>query len=121
MCPGTKTYTNVSLTNPLCCGTDWDDSNPAIRTGVQVCNGADQVFSFLVGNVAIGTCPAGTKCVPQPNGSGVCMVPPPGYSPPGAFPMPPPPQIRTPLPSYKVLLPKRAFVPPPSRPLPVFK
>jgi Putative metal-binding motif len=94
-------------------GTDVDDSNPAIQSGAQVCNGGDQVYIYWgVKNgswsqgagVAIVNCPAGTKCIPQPNKTGVCGTPPPGYTPPPTAPQPTPPASRPPLPSAAQLL-----------------
>lgn len=94
-------------------GTDVDDSNPAIQSGAQVCNGGDQVYIFWgVKNgswaggtgVVINNCPAGTKCITQPNKTGICATPPPGYVPPPAAAPPPPPASRPALPSHQQLL-----------------
>ena len=65
-------------------GTDYDDSNPAIRAGSMICDGPDAVVvsgSFL----ASVPCPTGTNCVVQPNRTGICIVPPTNYAPPPRF------------------------------------
>jgi len=82
------------------CGTDYDDNNPAIRLGSMICDGADAVVVFLPGP-SFRPCPTGTNCVVQPNSTGICMVPPAGYVPPGRFVPPPPPPG---LPSLSTLL-----------------
>ena len=66
------------------CGADYDDKNPAIRLGSMVCDGADAVVVLFSVPVSIA-CPPETKCVVQPNQTGICMVPPASYTPPGRF------------------------------------
>ncbi len=62
-------------------GRDCDDSNEVIRPGVMICSGAGVSICPANGPLASGTtpgryveraCPAGTRCQPQPNGTGVC-------------------------------------------------
>jgi hypothetical protein len=74
------------------CGTDPDDSNSAIRAGAMMCDGADTVVIFNP-NPAYRSCPSGTRCVVQPNGTGVCIVPPANYVVPPRFVMPPRPEL----------------------------
>lgn len=75
-----------------CCGTDADDTNPFYRFGVQACDGPDKVAAFVKSTDGYPwnsiPCPAGTKCVTQPNSTGVCMTPPTGYVVPPAFRIP---------------------------------
>jgi hypothetical protein len=60
------------------CGSDCDDSNPAIVPGAQICSGgqnpADQV-EICQGNgqFQIDTCDSAQTCIAQPNGLGVCV------------------------------------------------
>ncbi|MCA1592521.1 MAG: hypothetical protein LC754_07705 [Acidobacteria bacterium] len=66
-------------------GTDPDDTNPAIRRGSMVCDGPDVVVEIDVpGWVPMRKtvpCPTGTQCVVQPNGTGICIIPPGNYVP----------------------------------------
>lgn len=65
-------------------GADYDDNSPAIRMGSMICDGADAVVvsgSFLPSV----PCPTGTKCVVQPNRTGICIGQPANYQPPPRF------------------------------------
>lgn len=82
-------------------GTDYDDTNPAARQGSMICDGPDAV---VVSDVVSASgaqslpCARGTKCVVQPNRTGVCMVPPTDYVAPARFVAPrfqPLPLLRT--------------------------
>jgi hypothetical protein len=81
---------NRDSTGALHCGTDYDDDNAAIRVGSMICNGGDAVVVFFSGPSFL-SCPQGTKCVVQPNKTGICIVQPADYVPPGRFVPPPPP------------------------------
>jgi putative metal-binding protein len=81
-------------------GTDYDDNNPAIRLGSMICDGPDAV---VVSGSSSVPCPTGTKCVVQPNKTGICIVPPAGYVPSGRFVPPPPPPERAGLPALTAL------------------
>jgi len=105
-----------------CCGTDADDTNPFYRFGVQACDGPDRVVFFTKGNDGYPwipqACPPGTKCVAQPNNSGVCMTAPPGYVAPPPFKAPSKP---VPLPTLGKALQsigRRAPVLTPAHPIP---
>lgn len=57
--------------------TDCDDTNPAIEPGDMVCAGGGGTENILVcaaGRFEKRTCPAGTTCIPQPNGTGLCQA-----------------------------------------------
>lgn len=82
-------------------GTDYDDSNPAIRLGSMVCDGPDAV---IISGMKSFACLAGTKCVVQPNKTGVCAFPPPNYIAPEAFSPPLPLERREQLPTLGALL-----------------
>jgi hypothetical protein len=58
-----------------------------------ICDGGDAVVVFF-SSPSFLSCPQGTKCVVQPNKTGICIVPPAGYAPPGMFVPPPPPPER---------------------------
>lgn len=86
------------------CGADCDDQNRAIQPASQVCDGINVVICERGGYIR-SSCPNGTVCVSQPNGTGVCMVKPQGYIAPQSFasqrvqgtvpqPSPPPPSLR---------------------------
>jgi hypothetical protein len=62
-------------------GTDFDDLNPAIHRGSMVCDGPDGVIAFSPAPSPLA-CPTETKCVVQPNLTGICIVPPANYVPP---------------------------------------
>lgn len=66
------------------CGTDCDDFNVAIAPNAQVCNGRN-VALCLKGEFQRDACFPGTVCIPQPNGTGLCSVEPPGYVTPATF------------------------------------
>lgn len=62
-------------------GRDCDDGNEVIVPGAMICSGANVSICPANGPLASGTtpgrfaeraCPAGTRCQPQPNGTGVC-------------------------------------------------
>lgn len=61
------------------CGTDCDDGNRAVRPASQVCDGFAVAICGENGRFFNARCPAGTVCVAQPNGTGVCMIRPQGY------------------------------------------
>ncbi|HTQ46887.1 MAG TPA: hypothetical protein VMI75_29235 [Polyangiaceae bacterium] len=62
---------NVASDSRAYCGLDCDDSNAAIRFGVQRC--LDAKTADVCGWGSVG-CPSGTtKCVSQANGTGVCI------------------------------------------------
>ena len=67
-------------------GSDYDDNNPAIRKGSMICDGPDRVVISGSFRPPV-SCPTATKCVTQPNGTGVCMIEPPGYVTPKLFAM----------------------------------
>ena len=75
---------NRSRSGEMICGTDCDDSNRAIQSGSQVCDGLG-VMICEGGRYRKASCPRGTVCVAQPNGTGVCMTRPQGYIPPPRF------------------------------------
>jgi hypothetical protein len=74
------------------CGADCNDQNPAIKQGVQACGPKGAVFVCQAHPDSLGnakftarpdpksftkpwspyTCPSGTSCVQQPNGTGLC-------------------------------------------------
>jgi hypothetical protein len=71
----------VDLVAKRVTGRDCDDANEVIRPGVMICAGAGVSICPANGPLASGTtpgryveraCPAGTRCQPQPNGTGVC-------------------------------------------------
>lgn len=66
------------------CGTDCDDNYRAVQPASQVCDGINVVICER-GEYVRASCPNGTVCVFQPNGTGVCMVPPQGYVAPQSF------------------------------------
>lgn len=68
-----------------------------------ICNGGDAVVVFFSGPSFL-SCPQGTKCVVQPNKTGICIVQPADYVPPGRFVPPPPPPERPGLPALTSLL-----------------
>ncbi len=94
-------------------GTDYDDTNYAVHRGAMICDGPDAVVIINVPpSVAPGSrnwrpevlpCPTGTKCVVQPNRTGICIVPPTDYVTPGRFVVPP----LQPLPLLRTLLAQR--------------
>jgi hypothetical protein len=94
---------NRDANGALHCGTDYDDDNPAIRVGSMICDGGDAVVVFF-SSPSFLSCPQGTRCVVQPNKTGICIVPPAGYVPPGRFVPPPPPPERPGLPALTALL-----------------
>ncbi len=69
---------NVGRDGTRRCGTDCDDTRSAVNPSAQVCNARDVAFC-RAGGFEMMSCGAGTVCVPQPNGLGVCGVQPPGY------------------------------------------
>ena len=71
------------------CGVDCNDAAAALNRGAMVCDG-EGVYVCGDGPTPCG---AGTKCVPQPNGTGLCMTPPAGYVVPPRFTPPQPPPI----------------------------
>lgn len=79
---------NREANGTLHCGSDYDDNNSAIRVGSMICDGADMV---VVSGSSSVKCPDGTKCLAQPNGTGICIVPPANYVAPERFVRPPPP------------------------------
>jgi len=81
-------------------GTDYDDGNPAIRAGSMICDGPDAVVVFSPGPSSFA-CPPETKCVVQPNKTGICVVPPASYAAPGRF---VPPSTPAELPTLGTLL-----------------
>ena len=98
-------------------GTDYDDSSSAVRQGSMICDGPDAVV--IIGGALssaapvfrnwqpeILPCPTGTKCVVQPNRTGICMVPPTAYVTPGRFVVP----VPQPLPSLRTLLSQRKLL-----------
>lgn len=84
-------------------GTDYDDNNPAVRRGSMICDGPDAV---VVSGAESLPCPIGTKCVVQPNRTGICMVPPTDYVAPGRFEVP---RTPAPLPTLRTLLSQRGL------------
>jgi hypothetical protein len=82
-------------------GTDYDDNNAAVRVGSMICDGPDKV---VVSGFSSIKCPDGTNCVAQPNGTGICIVPPANYQVPERFIPPPPPEQREALPGLSTLL-----------------
>ncbi|HEX6853478.1 MAG TPA: MopE-related protein [Candidatus Polarisedimenticolaceae bacterium] len=73
------------------CGIDCSDTDEALNRGAMVCDGEGV---YICGDGPM-PCGAGTKCVSQPNRTGVCMAPPPGYVAPPRFSPPPPPPLPT--------------------------
>lgn len=73
---------NRGANGTLTRGTDYDDNNPAIRLGSMICDGPDAVI--LSGSTS-APCPTGTKCVVQPNKTGICIVEPSNYIVPSRF------------------------------------
>jgi hypothetical protein len=59
-------------------GNDCDDTNPAIQPGTIVCDASARRKVFVCNSVGVfepSVCPGGRgmKCVPQPNGTGICQ------------------------------------------------
>ena len=82
---------NRDAAGALHCGTDYDDTNSAVRAGSMICDGPDSV---VISGSSSSKCPDNTKCIVQPNGTGVCGVPQAGYVAPERFVRPPaPPQL----------------------------
>lgn len=73
------------------CGIDCNDVEEALNRGAMICDGEGV---YICGNGPM-PCGAGTKCVAQPNRTGVCMTPPAGYVAPPRFSPPPPPPLPT--------------------------
>lgn len=79
---------NRTNTGGIIRGTDYDDTNPAARQGSMICDGPDAVVVAdpeAVSGAKSLPCPRGTKCVVQPNRSGICIVPPTDYVAPERF------------------------------------
>lgn len=93
--------TNREANGTLHRGPDYDDTNPAVRVGSMICDGPDAV---VVSGKSSVRCPDGTKCVVQPNLTGICTVPPANYAPPERFVIPPPPEQREALPALRTLV-----------------
>jgi len=87
---------NRETNGTLHCGTDYDDNNSAVRSGSMICDGPDAV---VVSGSSSVKCPDGTKCLVQPNGTGICTVPPANYVAPERFTRPPAPPTLPRLPS----------------------
>src|SRR5690606_18786660 len=58
------------------CGTDCDDQVFSVHPGVLVCDGPGVFFCAQNGHLYDERCPAGTACIAQPNGTGMCAVAP---------------------------------------------
>ncbi len=54
------------------CGSDCDDGNAALVSGGMRCTAAGEAEICAGGQWDKRPCPAGTRCIPQPNGTGVC-------------------------------------------------
>jgi hypothetical protein len=65
--------------NAVYCGNDPDDANASLIPSAVVCSGADPWQFTALGTAEKATCTPGTTCIPQPNDTGVCGVPPPGF------------------------------------------
>lgn len=106
------------------CGTDCDDANRAIQPASQICDGDAVAICGPGGRYERVGCTTGTVCVTQPNGTGVCMVRPPGYvaapafRPARATRLPPPPP---PSPSTQLAPPTQPVPHPAKRPPPIQK
>jgi len=72
LCPGN--YPGLAAN-----GDDCDDTNAALTPGAQACTGPTTVaICAAEGSVVAASCATGQVCVPQPNGTGVCGMKPPG-------------------------------------------
>lgn len=99
------------------CGTDCDDRKRAIQPASQVCDGERVAICGANGSYTRASCPAGTICVAQPNGTGVCMTRPAGYVAPPSFRATQP----APLPTLQQMAPARITTTPARAPAPVRK
>ena len=102
---------NRTVDGTLTRGTDLDDNSNAVRQGTMICDGPDAVVVIgapprrlsVKWEPEVLPCPTGTKCVVQPNRTGICIVPPIPYVAPGRFVLP----VPEPLPSLRTLLSQR--------------
>ena len=67
------------------CDPDTTGFSVGMADQVQFCDGENVLIMASGSRFVAADCPAGTKCIPQPNGTGVCGTPPPGYLAPQRF------------------------------------
>jgi hypothetical protein len=67
--------TDVEVMKGVVRGRDCVDTNEAIVPGAMMCSPKDgkQIFVCRDGSLDMMSCPSGTTCVEQPNGTGVCL------------------------------------------------
>jgi len=84
------------------CGNDCDDNNPAIAPGAQRCGVGDKTVLLCSssGQWDAASCPVdGTVCIRQPNQTGICQAPPPGWTGVKVLPRPPTGKPTPPIPT----------------------
>ncbi|MCB1683874.1 MAG: putative metal-binding motif-containing protein [Pseudomonadales bacterium] len=78
------------------CDPDTTGFSAGMAEQVQFCDGEKVQIMASSSRFIAADCPAGTKCIPQPNGTGVCGTPPPGYQAPQRFAPPGRQQVQSP-------------------------
>lgn len=78
------------------CNPDTTGFSAGMAGQVQFCDGENVQIMASSSRFVAADCPAGTKCIPQPIGTGVCGTPPPGYLAPQRFSPPGRQQVQSP-------------------------